>query len=246
MEHPEKMHARVALLIDADNISSEYAEVLFKHAASYGNVIIRKAYGTLRPGFPWGKDHLHKYGIEPVARHTHRPGKNITDIALVIDAMDLMHRKVADAFCLASVDSDFSLLAMRLRQQGVKVYGFGDSRAMASFTSSCDEFFDITPDNVRESPGQTSEPHAASASSREISAEEMEKIVINLAAACEEYGDHDGWAFLAPVGSYLQRVAPDCTAKNKGFKTLTEMVEKTGQFEVKLDAGNPQIRRKGV
>ena len=244
-EHPEKMQARVALLIDADIINSEHAEFLLKRAESYGSVNIKRAYGTFRPGgFPWKKDILHKYGIKPVGHHTYIPRKNVTDIALVIEAMDLMHREHADVFCLATGDSDFTLLAARLREEGVKVYGFGPSRhAMESFAASCDDFIAIPQDDVQKSSEQTDQPDAAGAFSCEMSPENMRRIVTNLVVAYDKHRKNDGWASLAPVGNHLIDHAPDCTAQKQGYKNLTEMVKATGEFEVSEEKP-PKIRKK--
>ena len=138
---------RVALLIDTDNISDAYADELFNGAATYGNIIVRKGYGVFQTtgGIGWRKEIILRHAIEPVARHVYVSGKNITDFALVIDALDLAYREIVDVICIVSNDSDFSLLAMKLREIGVKVCGFGTSNAPESFVNTCEEFVRLEP-----------------------------------------------------------------------------------------------------
>ena len=236
------VQSRVALLIDGDHISEQHADMLFDKAAAYGEVIVRKCYGTL-PNFPWKKGMIHRHAMGTIANFTHVRGKNITDIALVIDAMELVCRKAVDVVCLASIDSDFSLLAEKLRENGIKIYGFGDSRSVESFRQSCDEFFsfeDDSPETSADSVDATESANAAVPVSKQSFAE-------MLTAACDKYGDSDGWAFLGPVGSYLKSLDPTCTPKNHGYKNFQEWVESTGQFDIKRDAKKPlllKIRKK--
>ena len=235
--------SRVALLIDGDNISEQHADELFNKAAAYGDVIVRKCYGTL-PNFPWKKGMIHRYAMETVAQFTHVPGKNITDIALVIDAMDLVHRGVVNVVCLASIDSDFSLLAQKLRESGIKIYGFGDNRAVQSFIQSCDEFFELS--HKKDSSKISADSADAAESANTATPVRKQSFVEMLGAACDEYGDNDGWAFLAPVGNYLKRQDPACTPKNNGYKNLLDWVKSTGQFDIQREEENspPKIRKK--
>ena len=149
---------RVALLIDTDNVPDGHADELFKRVAVYGNIIVRKGYGVFQTtGIRWRKEIVLGYAIEPVARHTYASGKNVTDFALVIDALDLAYRKAVDVICIVSNDSDFSLLAMKLREIGIKVCGFGTSSASESFVNACEEFVWLEP-KQDESPKAQKKP----------------------------------------------------------------------------------------
>ncbi len=240
-------HAKVALLIDADNISGAHADDLFRKAASYGNVIVRRAYGVMK-NFPWRKEILHRYAIQPVARPVYVSGKNITDITLVIDAMDLAHRKIVNAVCIASNDSDFSPLAMKLRENGIAVYGFGDARAPSSFKASCDDFNYLSPDS------EESEPDSEKADSETLNKKpenySIKDLAKNLKDACVHYGDEDGWAFMASVGQYLKRIDPGFSPENYKHAKFKKLMESMDGFEVdenKNAAGypsHPKIRIK--
>ncbi|MGI9297754.1 MAG: NYN domain-containing protein [Gammaproteobacteria bacterium] len=219
----EVAQTRVALLIDADNISPVHAGDLLKYAATHGNVVVRKGYGALGGGFPWKKEVVFKYAIEPVARYAYTSGKNVSDIALVIDAMDLMMHKSVEVVCIASNDSDFSLLAMKLRENGIKVYGFGEAKTLAAFVASCDNFVYLSSE---ENSGES-----AAAGEAEIDIKQI------LADACDNYGDDNGWANLSAIGGYLVRVNPAFSAKNYGgYKKLGDLVRNLGGFEVEHDA----------
>lgn len=233
------MQPRVALLIDADNFSARQAEALFGKAAVYGNIIVRKAYGVgMGSGFKWSPEVLHRYAIEPVVRFHYASGKNVADIALVIDAMELMRRQTVDAVCIASNDSDFSLLAMKLRENGIKVYGFGDNSPASAFISSCDEYTNVTlPDDVsegallpREGAGVPPE-RTVPVQTAEIT--DIKKIIH---AACDSLNsDDEGWINMAAVGTYIRRVNPAFSPKNYGFSKLRELVESMDDFDVNYD-----------
>ena len=259
-----KEQSRVALLIDTDNISGVYADELFKRAAAYGNVIVRKGYGQMYP-YGWKKEVALKYAIEPVARFANVKGKNVTDIALVIDAMELAYQNIADVFCIASNDSDFSLLAMKLREKGVTVYGFGRAHAHPSFVASCDEFVHL-PDIADDSPEGNksladSNKSAAAATQSDMGAgtaalqtKEAEKIFPpketlqkNITEACDFCGDDSGWAFLSNVGAYLKRIYPSFTPSHYGHPRLLALVESLDDFEIEKPeepTHQPKIRKK--
>lgn len=234
-------HARVALLIDADNILPSYADTLLKKAASYGNTIIRRAYGQGAPNFPWPKEVILAYAIEPIMRFVSVPGKNIADIALVIDAMDLSYRKTVDKICIASDDSDFSLLAMKLRENGIKVYGFGTTNAQQSFVASCDEFNRLPAGDDKQDSELQLEPTNTAKMEEDIA--DIRKAIMD---ACDSITDDDeGWVNLAAVGQYLRRVNPAFSVKDYGYSNLTKLVESLAEMEVKHNENtSPSIRKK--
>lgn len=246
--------ARVALLIDADNVGDSHAGFMFEHAAAYGNVIVRKAYGVMGEAFRWKKDSLFKYAIEPVARHVYVSGKNVTDIVLVIDAMDLAHRKIADVICIASNDSDFSPLAMKLRESGVQVIGFGSDGASKAFINSCDSFIYLPsdkkmndgadsgetknspPDKKTKSPAKSDAATKPVATSPQLSAEAV-KILENAFDQCD---NESGWVLLTRIAQYLKRVNPAFSPKDYGFGKISALMKSAGVFEVKDD----KVRKK--
>ena len=258
---------RVALLIDTDNVSGEHADELFKRAAAYGNIIVRKGYGVFQSGgINWQKKIFFRYAIEPVARHVYVSGKNVTDFALVIDALDLAYRGIVDVICIASNDSDFSLLAMKLREIGVKVYGFGTHSAMQAFINTCDQFVRIgsehdelqksittdstDPDQVLEKKGidekqdELKEPVQEDSvdSAQALEEKDIRKM---LGDACDNCHDHDGWAHLGEIGQYLIRINPAFSARNYGdYKTLTELVRNLDEYEINYDPDRAETKIK--
>ena len=233
---------RVALLIDADNIGDKHAEIIFARAATRGNVIVRKAYGVFSSAFKWKKESMFKYAIEPVARHVYVSGKNITDIVLVIDAMDLAHRKIADVFCIASSDSDFTPLAMKLRESGAQVFGFGEEQTPESFRAACDEFYELSAEDSETKSvanGDAENDNSARKKPADFSVRET------ILAALEAYSDENGWANLGVVGNYLRRIDPSFSPKKYGFSKLTDLAESFEEFEIERNAGtSPRIRKK--
>ena len=249
---------RVALLIDTDNVSDVHADELFKRVAVYGNIVVRKGYGVLRTdGFKWRKQVIFRHAIEPVARYVYLSGKNVTDFALVIDALDLAYREIVDMICIVSDDSDFSLLAMKLREIGVKVCGFGTHRASQPFISACDQFVRLGP---KQDELQTSITENSTDSSQVLEEKDVDKEQSDLKESTQENfadstqtleekdirkmlgeaydncHDYDGWVLLSEVGGYLTRINPEFSAKNYGeYKTLTELVNSLEEYEIHND-----------
>ena len=240
---------RVALLIDTDNVLDVHADELFKRVAVYGNIVVRKGYGVLRSdGFKWRKDIMFRHAIEPVARYVYVRGKNITDFALMIDALDLAYREIVDVICIVSNDSDFSLLAMKLREIGVKVCGFGTHSAAQAVISACDQFVRLGPqqDELQKSITENSadsnqvsekktEPKESTQESSDDSAQTLEEKDIRkmLGEVYDNCHDYDGWVLLSEVGRYLTRINPAFSAKNYGdYKTLTELVKSLDEYEI--------------
>ena len=212
--------AKVAVLIDSENVSTKYAQKIFEKASSYGDVIVRRAYGNQQSCTSW-TDALLKHAVEFRVCLRHVAGKGTSDMAMAIDAMDLMHKKIVSEFCLVTSDSDFSGLAMKLREGGMHVYGIGKSAAVASFISSCDEYYKL--DDGGQQEGQAT--IVASAPDQEI--REM------ILAACDYLpGDNDGWINLAVVGGYIKRINPDFVLPKK----LSELVKTMDDnFELQVD-----------
>lgn len=242
-------HVKVALLIDADNVGDKHADDLMKKAAFYGNVIVRRAYGVMS-NFQWKQEALHRYAITPVACPVYVSKKNTTDIMLAIDAMDLTRHQNINTVCIASNDSDFSPLAMKLREYGIAVYGFGNEKAQKSFIASCDGFNYLST-NSEESDADSEKPVSEKSdteSSKTVSEKPNtppkkttnKKLIKNLTDACTEYGDNDGWAYMGAIVNYLKRINPEFSPKNYGHAKFKKLIESLEGFEVDEIDGKTQ------
>ena len=218
---------RLAVLIDADNTSARIADGLFEEVAKLGEASVRRIYGDFAsPRLkPW-TDILAKHAILPYQQFAYVTGKNASDIALVIDAMDLLHSRRLDGFCLVSSDSDFTRLAARIREEGVDVFGFGMQKTPESFRQACRRF--IYTENLL--PGAAAPDQDPSPAARPLeppgNAVALLKRVIN-----QIEGEH-GWVELGTVGRQLANIAPDFDPRTYGFGKLSDLVRKAGAFEV--------------
>ena len=212
---------RLAVLIDADNAQSSLFEELLAEISRYGTATVRRAYGnwTTQNLSGW-KEILHVYAIQPIQQFSYTTGKNATDSALIIDAMDLLHSGKLDGFCLVSSDSDFTRLATRIRESGLVVYGFGEQKTPKPFVAACDKF--IYTEILRKSPSE----NVATVS-------EVRPLKPLLSAAIAAASQDDGWALLAIVGGLVQKSEPSFDHRNFGFKKLGELVKTQDYLEVK-------------
>lgn len=228
----------LAVLIDADNTSAQIAEGLFEEIAKLGEASARRIYGDFAsPHLKSWVDILQKHAITPWQQFAYTKGKNASDIALVIDAMDLLHSGRFDGFCLVSSDSDFTRLASRLREQGADVYGFGAQKTPESFRQACRRFIytenlvagPSTPEqNATPSPATLKPPSAA---------------VPMLKKAIAQIDSEDEWVNLGPVGQQVSKLFSDFDTRTYGFGKLSDLVRKTGAFDVeKGDGGHLRIR----
>jgi uncharacterized LabA/DUF88 family protein len=229
----ENRFPRLAVLVDAENTSPRIAAGLFDEIAKFGEASVRRIYGDfsgqrLRA---WA-DILQKYAIDPYQQFAYTTGKNASDIALVIDAMDLLHSGRFDGFCLVSSDSDFTRLASRLREQGADVYGFGEQKTPESFRQACRRFIyteNLLPEGQIQPAGEGSalkalQPPAAATSM--------------LKRALAEMDTEDGWVNLGVVGQRLATIASDFDSRNFGYRKLSDLVRKTGMFEIDQAEGH--------
>ncbi len=218
---------RLAVLIDADNASAKIADALFDEIAKIGEASVRRIYGDFSGSRlkAWAEI-LHKHAILAHQNFAHTTGKNASDIALVIDSMDLLHGGRMDGFCLVSSDSDFTRLASRIREQGVDVYGFGEQKTPESFRQACRRF--IYTENL-----QGGAPDNGEAAPKIKEQQPPTKAIPLFRKAVAQMEDDDGWVHLSPVGSVLNKMAPDFDPRTYGCKKLSDLVKKTGAFEVK-------------
>ncbi|WP_061961906.1 NYN domain-containing protein [Demequina flava] len=234
--------ARLAVLIDADNARAEHLERLLIEVAKYGTASVRRAYGdwTTPQLGPW-KETLLAHSVQPIQQFGFTKGKNATDSALIIDAMDILHAGTVDGFCLVSSDSDFTRLAARIREQGLKAYGFGERKTPAPFVAACDTF--VYVENLR----RDSAPQESERKRDFTTDPELAKW---LAEAVDTASRDDDWAHLGEVGSNLSRLRSDFDTRTWGFSKLKDLMKAHPAYEVKNVAtgeGRPtvvQVRRK--
>jgi hypothetical protein len=237
---PEPRSARLAVLIDADNAPPRIAGGLFEEIAKIGNATVRRIYGDFSgPRLrPWA-DILAKHAIIPQQQFAYTTGKNGSDIALVIDAMDLLHSGRFDGFCLVSSDSDFTRLAGRIREQGVDVFGFGEQKTPESFRHACRRF--IYTENLLQE-ARALEPDAVKATKplRPPSA-----AVPLLKKVLSQIETEDGWISLGMLGHRLASIASDFDSRTYGYGKLSDLVRKAGAFDVdQPEGGGLRIRLK--
>ncbi len=238
----ENRSARLAVLIDADNVSPRVADGLFEEIAKIGEASVRRIYGDFSgTGHKSWADILSRHAIIPHQNFAYTKGKNASDIALVIDAMDLLHSGRFDGFCLVSSDSDFTRLAARIREQGTDVYGFGEQKTPESFRQACLRFI-FTENLLPEAPAPDRVPTPGSKPLQPPSA-----AVPVLRRAVSLLEDEDGWVGLGAVGQQLGKLAPDFDSRTYGHVRLSDLVKKTGAFEVESTKGTGiRIRQKKI
>lgn len=225
---------RLAVLIDADNAQATVIKGLLAEIARFGEATVRRIYGdfTARSSASWKKV-LQQYAIKPVQQFAYSKGKNATDSTLIIDAMDLLYTRRFDGFCLVTSDSDFTGLAMRLREEGLTVFGFGERKTPEAFRNACHKFVFtevLRPTTAAEPVGPSSDAESdQKAVSPETPAEatdqEIEFPTQFVLTALEQSSDDAGWANLATFGSYLNKLQPDFDPRLYGYKKLSALVK---------------------
>jgi len=238
--------ARLAVLIDADNAQPSITEGLLAEVAKYGTAHVKRAYGdwtgTSLKGW---KDQLLAQSIQPIQQFAYTTGKNATDAAMVIDAMDLLYSERFDGFCIVSSDSDFTRLAARLRESGLTVYGFGERKTPKPFVAACDKF--IYVENLTYPVAPAAVADAAPTSKTATSAAQLKRdaaLVNQLRNAIEAASDDDGWASLAAVGQIITKQQPDFDSRNYGYAKLSDLIAATTLFE--LDKRSPGDGKPGI
>src|SRR5512139_1276959 len=241
--------ARLAVLIDGDNTTPTIIEALLAEIAKYGSATVKRAYGDwTTPNLRGWKEAINAHAIQPMQQFAYTTGKNATDSALIIDAMDLLYTGNLDGFCLVSSDSDFTKLASRLRESGKFVYGFGEPRTPHSLVAACDKFVYLDVLRRPEKSKEPSEEDLASTAPARKSTSELRgdaKLVKLLREGIDAASDDDGWANLGGVGSHVAKQAPDFDSRNWGYAKLVDLVTAIELFEVKRPPGQGvQVREK--
>lgn len=228
-----ELKQKIALFIDADNAPASKFEDVLSEVAKYGVVTIRKAYGNWKsPTLQAWEELLHEHAIQPVQQYDLTKGKNASDIALVIDAMDTMYTKEIDVMCFISSDCDFTPLATRVLAEGKVVLGFGERKTPSAFVNACSKFLFLNEPKTVEDEKNTKPKNIKSDT----------KLINLLRQAIEATEDDEGWAPLGPVGSNISnRDSFDC--RNYGFKNLSSLFKAVDLFELKPGQGNSYLVR---
>jgi uncharacterized LabA/DUF88 family protein len=261
-------YKRFALLIDADNAQAKAIDAILTEAARYGDVTSRRCYGdwTNTQSKSW-KDVLNKHAIQPIQQFAYTVGKNATDSALIIDAMDLLYTGKFDGFFLVSSDSDFTRLATRLRESGLEVIGIGRRKTPEAFRSACNKF--IFTETIMDAEVSSSDDVKFNAKSSELKNSELKPVSVSedgtnaqlvktegpskdknlkrlIIEAIDSASEEDGWANLGGVGSYISRVDSSFDSRNYGFSKLGKLIKSLDYVEVQqknLESGSNSFIR---
>ena len=228
--------ARLAVLIDADNARASITEELLAEVAKYGTAHVKRAYGDwTAPNLRGWKDQLLAQSIQPIQQFAYTTGKNATDSAMVIDAMDLLYSGRLDGFCIVSSDSDFTRLAARLRESGMTVYGFGERKTPKPFVAACDKFLYIENLRFADEDAASDVPGAKLAKPKPATAAQLKgdtELVNLLRNAVDAASDDDGWAPLSSVGNIITNQRPDFDSRSYGYAKLSDLIKATTLFEI--------------
>ena len=226
---------KLGVLIDADNAQPSTVEGLLAEIAKYGTANVKRIYGNWTDEKLKGwKATLLEHSIQPMQQFAYTTGKNATDSAMIIDAMDLLYTGNFDGFCIVSSDSDFTRLASRLRESGLVVYGFGEKKTPKPFVAACDKFIYTEVLRAKEEEAGPSKSRAS---------DDLKKDKGHLANlfrnAIDAYSDDDGWAQLGVVGSNIAKQAPEFDPRNYGYRKLKDLVKAMGLYELREDSEGP-------
>ena len=230
---------RYAVLIDADNISDKYVKIILDEISNDGIATYKRIYGDwTRPVFASWKSVLLEHSITPIQQYGYTYGKNATDSAMIIDAMDILYSGNVEGFCIVSSDSDFTRLASRLRESGMDVVGMGESKTPKAFIAACNKFkyLDLLAQKVDQPP---------EAAAVAVAEEQEEEVMTNLdtikkaiTTIAQENTDEDEWIFIGDIGNKLQKRYPDFDVRNFGFSKFTPFMKSLDLFEIKSERIN--------
>ncbi len=244
---------RLAVLIDADNVPYSNINGMLLEIAKYGTPTFKRIYADwTKPTVSGWKTLLLEHAITPVQQYSYTTGKNSSDSALIIDAMDILYSGRVDGFCIVSSDSDFTRLATRLREAGMKVFGIGERKTPKAFISACDKFIYI---EILKGSEEASKRKSATAAGRrrdtgrsakkdvkevvevaEPMRDEKQELFALVAATVSDLADESGWVFLGDLGNLLLKKKPDFDPRNFGFRKLLELIESLGRFEINKES----------
>ncbi|MFA7077544.1 MAG: NYN domain-containing protein [Syntrophomonas sp.] len=241
---------KIAVLIDADNVSDKYIKYIFDEISNHGTPTYKRIYGDwTKPQLASWKAVLLNYSITPIQQYSYTTGKNATDSALIIDAMDILYSKNVDGFCIVSSDSDFTRLAARLREAGMYVVGMGEKKTPTPFISACEKFKYL--EVLAAIPAASEESNADARVEKPEAPQEgmasINELIETIKVIVTETSDDDGWAFLGEVGKKLNKRYPDFDTRNYGHAKLTPLISSFKQFEIQSRKSNrPHITHKYI
>jgi len=238
---------RLAVLFDADNVPYSNVRGMLAEIAKYGTPTFKRIYADwTKPTVSGWKTVLLENGITPVQQYSYTTGKNATDSAMIIDAMDILYTGRVDGFCIVSSDSDFTRLATRLREAGMKVYGIGEKKTPVPFIAACDKFIYLeilkpveavvkqvviskAKSKTRTKTKEPAAVHTPPVNAIEIASKELAKVISD---SINDLADENGWAFLGDLGNLILKKQPDFDPRNYGFKKLVPLIKSINQFEI--------------
>jgi uncharacterized LabA/DUF88 family protein len=236
---------RIAVLIDADNVSDKYLKFILDEISNHGTPTYKRIYGDwTKPQMASWKNVLLNYSISPIQQYSYTTGKNATDSALIIDAMDILYSESVEGFCIVSSDSDFTKLAARLRESGMYVLGMGEKKTPPPFIAACEKFkyLEVLASAAasKDAGEGTAETSGDTAKSKKAMAEAIKAIV-------DESSDEDGWVYLGEVGTKLTKRYPDFDTRNYGYSKLTPFISSLKLFDIdSRKTSNPNVKMKYI
>ncbi|MBU4537210.1 MAG: NYN domain-containing protein [Weeksellaceae bacterium] len=231
---------KLAVLIDADNVPYKNVKEMLEEISRNGTPTIKRIYADwTKPNASGWKNVLLENAITPIQQYSYTTGKNSSDSALIIDAMDILYSEKVNGFCIVSSDSDFTRLATRLREAGMKVIGFGEKKTPKPFISACDKFIYLEILNTTEEAENTEEPENTLTKKpvkKKHKAEPISKVdgrtIKLITQSINDLGDEDGWTFLGNLGSFIIKKKPDFDPRNFGFSKLLPLIKSIGKIEI--------------
>ncbi len=224
---------KIAVLIDAENARLKSLGSILTELSKYGHIIVKRAYGD------WSSQHLKNWKatmnelvIQPIQQFSYTQGKNSSDAALIIDAMDLLYSDKVDAFVLVSSDSDFTPLASRLRESQVHVYGVGEKKTPISFINACDDFIYVEVLRKLDEEAEATPKAKTTPKPKTKDIKRDKKLITLLQNAMEDCADEDGWASLSACGNLIKKQLPDFDPRNYGYTKLSTLIQDTNLFEM--------------
>lgn len=238
-----KKDLRLAVLIDADNIPASYVKEMFEEIAKYGTPTFKRIYADwTKPHATRWKNTLLENGITPVQQYSYTTGKNATDSAMIIEAMDVLYSGKVDGFCIVSSDSDFTRLATRLREAGMKVIGIGERKTPIPFITACEKFIYL---EILKTSEEDEKPAASTKAPKKKAAplDKVNQALIQLIAdSINDIADENGWAFLGELGNLILKKQPDFDPRNYGFNKLSSLINSIDKFQVKHNIKQVHVR----
>ncbi|AGN25122.1 NYN domain-containing protein [Erysipelothrix rhusiopathiae] len=221
----QKIDSRIAVLIDAENVPYANIGGVLREVARYGTPTVKRIYGdwTKQTASGW-KSHLLEHAITPIQQYSYTTGKNSSDSAMIIDAMDILYEGNVESFCIVSSDSDFTRLAVRLREAGKYVIGIGEQKTPSAFIASCDKFIYIEIIDLVETESVDSKT--------KLSVDKKNKLHQLIASSVNDLADDNGYVFMGDLGNLIMKKQPDFDPRNYGYYQLTPLIKALGQFDI--------------